>query len=195
MEPSPGSVHHNCMLALRWSYAKDLFVVALLGAATLVAPQRRHHAVAPAPAVVHHEVLIDVELVNLDPPPAVKCADAELLYERREFDLAASALRCAAPAEEAHAQLYDQLARAWDRANAPDATPETRFEALRYARRLDLSLGGKYADELDANLRIAAPLAAAAYAAARNDEGRELALTTCDALGVSVASTKPARAR
>jgi hypothetical protein len=173
------------MLALRWSYAKDLFVVALLGAATLVAPQRRHHAVAPAPAVVHHEVLIDVELVNLD-PPAVKCADAELLYEQREFDLAASALRCAAPAEEAHAQLYDQLARAWDRAMAADATPETRFEALRYARRLDLSLGGKYADELDAHLREVAPLAAAAYAAARNDEGRELALTTCDALGVRV---------
>jgi hypothetical protein len=135
--------------------------------------------------VVPHEVLIDVELVNLD-PPAAKCADAELLYEQREFDLAASALRCATPAEEAHAQLYDQLARAWDRAQAADATPETRFEALRYARRLDLSLGGRYADELDTKLREAAPLAAVAYAKAHNHEGLELALTTCDALGVAV---------
>jgi len=179
------------MLALRWSLATDSFavvLVALLGTATLVAPHRRHHAVTP----VQHEDLIYVELVSLDPPaPVVKCADAELLYEQREFDLAASALRCAAPAEEAHAELYDQLARAWDRAMAADSTPVAKFEALRYARRLDLSLGGRYADELDADLRIAAPLAAAAYAAAHNVEGRELALTTCDALGVAV----PARGR
>jgi hypothetical protein len=178
------------MLALRWSLATDSFavvLVALLGTATLVAPHRTHHAPAP---VAHHEVLIDVELVNLDPPPSVHvatpCADAELLYEQHEFELAASALRCAGPDEEAHAQLYDQLARAWDRGMAADAAPETRFEALRYARRLDLSLGGKYADELDAHLRETAPLAAAAYAKARNPEGRELALITCDALGVAV---------
>ncbi|HET9992159.1 MAG TPA: hypothetical protein VFQ65_26695 [Kofleriaceae bacterium] len=181
------------MLALRWSSAKDLFVVALLGAATLFAPHRRHHA---PPPVVHREVLIDVELVNLDPPAVTACADAELLYEHREFELAASALRCAAPSDpgqESHAQLYDQLARAWDRAMAPDATPVTRFDALRYARRLDLSLGGRYADELDAHLREAAPLAAAAYAKERNHEGLELALTTCDALGVPAAATKRAR--
>jgi hypothetical protein len=60
---------------------------------------------------------------------------------------------------------------------------------------LDLSLGGKYADVLDTKLREAAPLAAVAYARARNHEGLELALTTCDALGVSVAATTPARAR
>lgn len=174
------------MLALRWTYTKDLFVVALLGTLTLVTPHRRHHA-PPVP----REELIDVELVNLDPPAtAPTCADAEMLYEHREFTLAASALRCAAPSDrgqEANAQLYDQLARAWDRAMAPDATPVTRFEALRYARRVDLSLGGRYAAELDANLREAAPLAAAAYAEQRNQEGLELALTTCDALGVSVA--------
>jgi len=190
VEPAPGSVHHKAMLALRWSYAVDLFAVALLGTLTLVTPHRRHHHAAP----VHHEELIDVELVNLDPPAVTpSCADAEMLYEHREFTLAASALRCAAPADEANAQLYDQLARAWDRGMSPDATPVTRFEALRYARRLDLSLGGRYADELDANLREAAPLAAIAYAQARNQEGLELALTTCDALGVPAAATQPAR--
>lgn len=172
------------MLALRWSYAGDLFAIALLGTLTLVAPQRRHHAVAPPV----HEELIDVELVDLDQVVMTpSCADPEMLYEHREFTLAASALRCAAPNDqgiEANAQLYDQLARAWDRAMAPDATPVTRFEALRYARRVDLSLGGRYADELDANLREAAPLAAAAYAEQRDQEGVELALTTCNALGV-----------
>jgi hypothetical protein len=181
------------MLALRWSLATDSFavvLVALLGTATLVAPHKRHHAIAP---VVHTEQIIDVELINLD-PPAAQCADAELLYEQREFDLAASALRCAAPAEEAHAQLYDQLARAWDRGTAADSTPETRFEALRYARRLDLSLGGRYAEELDAHLREAAPLAAIAYAKARNHDGLELALTTCDALGVPTTATRSLRA-
>jgi len=187
-------VHHEGMLALRWSSATDLFVVALLGTATLFAPHRRHHVAAPVP--VPHEVLIDVELIDLDRPAVQPCADAEALYEHREFELAASALRCAAPSDpgqESHAQLYDQLARAWDRAMAPDATPVTRFEALRFARRLDLSLGGRYADELDAHLREAAPLAAAAYAKARNHEGLELALTTCDALGVPAEATKSAR--
>ena len=75
--------------------------------------------------------------------------------------------RCAPPHDpslEANAQLYDQLARAWDRAFAPDATPVARFEALRYARRIDLALGGYYADELDAHLRETAPLAATIYA-------------------------------
>jgi hypothetical protein len=183
------------MLALRWSYAKDLFVVALLGAATLVAPHPRHHAVAPPHVVVHHEELIDVELVNVgESAPAPACGDAEQLYEHGAFELAAAASLCADPGDPGHAQLYDQLLRAWDRAAAEDATPETRFEALRYARRLDLSLGGKYVDVLDTKLREAAPLAAAAYARARNQEGVELALTTCDALGVAVPATHPARA-
>jgi len=70
---------------------------------------------------------------------------------------------------------------------AADATPVVRFESLRYARRVDLSLGGRFAAELDANLREAAPLAAAAYAAMRDQDGLELALTTCNALGVPVA--------
>jgi len=175
------------MLALRWSFAGDLFAIALLGTLTLVTPHRRHHAVAPPV----HEELIDVELVSLDQVVKVPaCADAEMLYEHREFTLAASALRCAAPDDqgnEANAQLYDQLARAWDRAMAADATPVVRFESLRYARRVDLSLGGRFAAELDANLREAAPLAAAAYAAMRDQDGLELALTTCNALGVPVA--------
>ncbi|MEO6777411.1 MAG: hypothetical protein ABI467_31075 [Kofleriaceae bacterium] len=185
------------MLALRWSVRTDLFVVALLGAVTLVAPHRRSHPSA-APPVVHDQV-IEVELVDLDPPTVTavaavhSCGDAELLYEHREFDLAASALRCATPVdsgEEAHAELYDQLARAWDRAMAPDATPVIRFEALRYARRLDLSLGGRYAGELDAHLRAAAPLAVAAYAKQHDGEGLAIALTTCDALGVRVAGPR-----
>jgi hypothetical protein len=179
------------MLALRWSYRKDLVVVALLGAATLVALHRRHHEVV-AP-IVHPDQIIPIELVDLDRPTEPACGNAEALYEAGQFELAATALRCADPADPGHAQLYDQLARAWDRAMASDATPVTRFEALRYARRLDLSLGGKYADELDAHLREEAPLAAAAYARARNDEGLELALTTCDALGVPANATRRAR--
>lgn len=177
------------MLALRWSFGWDLFAIAVLGATTLAAaPHRHHHApVIAIPHAVEHAP-IEVELIDLV-DPAKACAEAEGFYERREFDHAAHALRRAAavdPGLEAHAQLYDQLARAWDRASQPDATPDGRFEALRFARRLDLSLGGLYADELDADLREAAPLAAIAYAHDRNHEGLELALTTCDALGVVV---------
>jgi len=179
------------MLAQRWSFGWDLFAIALLGATTLAgAPRRHHHAPVPVIAMPHEveHAPIEVELVDLV-DPAKACAEAEVFYERREFDHAAVALRRAVavdPGLEAHAQLYDQLARAWDRASAPDATPVVRFEALRFARRLDLSLGGLYADELDANLRDAAPLAAITYARDKNREGLELALTTCDALGVAV---------
>jgi hypothetical protein len=181
------------MLALRWSFGWDLFAIALLGATTLAAAPHHHRCHAHrAPVIVTHHAVehapIEVELVDLV-DPAKACAEAEVFYERREFDHAAIALRRAAtvdPGLEAHAQLYDQLARAWDRASAPDANAVDRFESLRFARRLDLSLGGLYADELDADLRDAAPLAAASYAHENNREGLELALTTCDALGVAV---------
>ncbi|MEO8550134.1 MAG: hypothetical protein ABI678_09170 [Kofleriaceae bacterium] len=177
------------MLALRWSFGWDLFAIALLGATTLAAAPHHHCCRARhAPIIVVEHAPIEVELVDLV-DPAKACAEAEGFYERREFDHAATSLRRAValdPGLEAHAQLYDQLARAWDRASAPEATAVDRFESLRFARRLDLSLGGLYADELDAHLREAAPLAAISYAHDRNREGLELALTTCDALGIAV---------
>ncbi len=199
------------MHALRWSYASDLVLVAVLGAATLVTtPHHRCHAhrhraraaVTTAPVA---PVLVEIQVPPSTPPiqlgtidPDRACAEAEVYYEHREFDRAAASLRRAVvldPGLEPHAQLYDQLARAWDRAMAPDATPAIRFEALRFARRLDLSLGGRYADELDAHLRDAAPLAAIAYAHAHDRDGLELALSTCDALGVPAERTRAARRR
>lgn len=175
------------MLATR--YSGDLLAIAMLGAFTLAAAPHHHrcHAGHRAPVIVEHPP-IEVELVDLA-DPAKACAEAEVFYERRDFEHAAGALRRAVsvdPGLESHAQLYDQLARAWERAQDPEATAVAKFENFRFARRLDLSLGGLYADELDADLREVAPLAAVAYAHDKNREGLELALTTCDALGIAV---------
>ncbi|MEO8840114.1 MAG: hypothetical protein ABI591_17845 [Kofleriaceae bacterium] len=174
------------MLALRWSYAQDLFLVAVLGATTLVAvPHHRHRC--------HRQQIITptTPTITTDVPPPITLglehaqADADAHYLRQEFALAAESLRAAHdPSLEANAQLYEQLARAWDRAFARDASAVVRFEALRYARRLDLAFGGYYANELDDHLRETAPLAATMYAHDHDREGLELALTTCDALGV-----------
>jgi hypothetical protein len=170
------------MLALRWSYAQDLFLVAVLGATTLVAvPQHRHHC--------HRQQVIQIEVPPGTPPIALGLehaqAEADAHYLRHEFALAAESLRAAHdPSLEPNAQLYDQLARAWDRAFAQDASPIARFEALRFARRIDLAFGGYYANELNDHLRETAPVAATIYAHDHNREGLELALTTCDALGV-----------
>jgi len=173
------------MLALRWSYGRDLVLVAALGVTTLVAMPRHHHHRC------HHHISIQM-------PPIVvtianPAADADAHYQRHEFTLAADTLRTAAERDaslEANAQLYEQLARAWDRAFAPDATPVTRFEALRYARRIDLAIGGRFADELDGYLRTTAPIAAEIYRRDHDREGLELALTTCDALGIAVERRK-----
>jgi hypothetical protein len=168
------------MLALRWSYAHDVVLVAILGVTTLVAvPHHRHHHHR------HHQLYVARADVVVDP-----AADAEVYYQRHEFTLAASSLRKAAERDaslEANAQLYEQLALAWDRALAPDATPVTRFEALRYARRIDLAIGGRFSEELDGYLRTTAPIAANIYARDHDRSGLELALATCDALGVAVA--------
>jgi len=170
------------MLALRWSYAQDLFLVAVLGVTTLVAvPRHRHRC--------HHQQVIEIQIPPGTPPITIGLAnaqaDADAHYMRHEFALAAESLRAAHdPSLEANAQLYDQLARAWDRAFAEDASPVARFEALRYARRIDLAFGGYYANELNDHLRETAPIAATIYAHDHNREGLELALTTCDALGV-----------
>lgn len=172
------------MLALRWSYAQDLFLVAVLGATTLVAVPRhhRHHC-------HHHQQVIEIHIPPETPPIELGLAharaDADTHYMRQEFALAAASLRATHdPSLEANAQLYDQLARAWDRAFAPDASPIARFEALRYARRIDLAFGGYYANELDDHLRETAPVAASLYAHDHDREGEGLARTTCAALGV-----------
>lgn len=173
------------MLALRWSYAQDLFAVAVLGVTTLVAvPHHRHHCHR-----ADTQRVIEIRVPRCTPPIALGLdnaqADADAHYQRHEFALAAESLRAAHdPSLEANAQLYEQLARAWDRAFARDASPVVRFEALRYARRIDLAFGGYYANELDDHLRETAPVAATIYAHDHNREGLELALTTCDALGV-----------
>jgi hypothetical protein len=171
------------MIALRWSYGRDLILVAALGVITFVAVphHHRHH---------HHRHVRYPYNVAIEVPTIVNpAADAEVYYQRHEFTLAADSLRKAAERDaslEANAQLYEQLARAWDRAFAKDATPVTRFEALRYARRIDLAIGGRFAEELDGYLRTTAPIAAEIYRRDHNREGLELALTTCDALGVAI---------
>ena len=172
------------MLALRWSYGRDLILVAALGVITFLAPRRERHYSCHATIVMEPPARAPIEVTIYSP-----VADADALYRRHEFTLAADSLRKAAERDaslEANAQLYEQLARAWDRAFAPDATPVTRFEALRYARRIDLAIGGRFAEELDGYLRTTAPLAAKIYRRDHDREGLELALTTCDALGVTV---------
>jgi hypothetical protein len=177
------------MLALRWSYAQDLFLVAVLGVTTMVAVPRHHHRCHRQHANVEIPLVIELDVPPGTPPITLGLenaqAEADAHYMRHEFALAAESLRAAHdPSLEANAQLYDQLARAWDRAFAQDASPVTRFEALRYARRIDLAFGGYYANELNDHLRETAPVAATIYAHDHNRVGLELALTTCDALGV-----------
>ena len=173
------------MLALRWSYAQDLALVAVLGVTTMVAVPRHHHRCHRQHASVEIPLVIESPEIHVAPRLENAQTDANAHYLRHEFALAAESLRAAHdPSLEANAQLYDQLARAWDRAFAQDSSPVTRFEALRYARRIDLAFGGYYANELNDHLRETAPLAATIYAHDHNREGLELALTTCDALGV-----------
>ncbi len=171
------------MLALRWSFAKDLVLVALLGVTTSVAAPSRHRAGLPARAI--HSV--HVALVAPRPHSRVDHrALADERYRQRNFVGASLEMQLAVgddPSLQAEAELYEQFAHAWSRAAAPSRGTR-RFEALRYARRLDLALGGVWGAELDAELRHVAPMAVPLYRRAANHEGEQLALATCDALGV-----------
>ena len=190
------------MLALGWSSGKDLLLVAMLGVTTLVAPRPARHACSRAagPAPIH-AVRVSLLAPHASRSAAhdlirIACDAADRQYQHREFARAAQTLRLAVrhdPSLEASAELYDQLQRAWDRASAPEASVVTQFEAWRYARRLDLSLGGRWADLLDARLREVAPRAATFYRDAQDHEGEELALASCDALGVRPSTVRDPR--
>ena len=201
VEPAPGSVHHNCMLALRWSLATDSFavvLVALLGTATLVAPHRRHHALAP---VVHHR---GADRCRARGPQSRRRSFMSRRRARMRSSCTSTRVRsrgvraalCRARRGSTRAALRSTRARVGSRERRPMRRQETKFEALRYARAAG-SLARRKATPTSSMRVFARPRRshAAAYAAERNDEGRELALTTCDALGVPLAATKRARSR
>lgn len=160
------------MLATSRSYAKELFVVAVLGVATLIVAAAR-----PAPRHHHcrgHEHLKVVPSIYIAPPAPVTPVTND-----------------AAPITDREIELEYQLASALERAHDAKSSLMTQFEALRYARRLDLALGGTRADGLDHELARVAPRAAVLYARSHNQEGLELALATCDSLGIAVDRTAP----
>ena len=119
------------MLALRWSFDRDLFLVAMLGLTTLtalttpVAPRPAVDAcpLAAGPAPIHgvRVSLLAPHAVRAAPhdPFRTACGAAEHRYQHRESARAAQTLRLAVhldPALETTSGLYDQLQRAWDRA-------------------------------------------------------------------------------
>ncbi len=177
------------MLALRWSFAKDLFLVALLGATTLVAAARDDGERAASPITdrrIDHSVR--VRLVRHQVHQASELQRrAEASYRDHSFRTASELMKLAAeddPDLTAEAQLYAQFDRAWGPVNNLSYTAIQQFEGLRYARRLDVSLGGLWGDEIDGRLKKAAPLAADQYRSAGNEDGLKIATATCEALGV-----------
>ncbi|MFT3698369.1 MAG: hypothetical protein QM831_34820 [Kofleriaceae bacterium] len=156
------------MLASSRSYAKELFVVAVLGVTTLVVASVRpaHHHTCR-----HHEARSDMKVV-----PNIYVMPSKITY--------AEPVRMTVKDQDI--ELEYQLASALQRAHDPKSSLMTQFEALRYARRLDLVLGGTRADGLDKELASVAPKAAVVYARSHNQEGLELALATCDSLGIAV---------
>ena len=81
-------------------------------------------------------------------------------------------------------EVEDSLYRAYRESRAIGLDPSTptiaAFEALTEARKLDVVLGIGQPAELDARMRIVAPLAADAYRLAGDKEGAQLAELTAD---------------
>ena len=80
--------------------------------------------------------------------------------------------------------VEDSMNRAYRESRARGLDPSTpaieAFEALTEARKLDMVLGIDQPAELDARMRVVAPLAADAYRLAGNREGAQLAELTAD---------------
>jgi hypothetical protein len=144
------------------------------------------------PGKVEAAVVIEPRLPDptvMAEPPLPK---ADALYRRHDFDAAAHVARAAARRDarfKSVAELYIQFAHAWtigaDRAERPIA----RFEALREARKLDVVLGGVYADELDAMLVYDTPRAAIAYTAEHRYQEAAVSVSVGDALGIGTSES------
>lgn len=106
------------------------------------------------------------------PPPT-----ADVLYRAGHFEQAATI--AVAPDNE----LYAQLARAWATGMDPTTRPSDALIALREAAKLDIALGGVFADELLAKERQIAPLAVHELIANGDREGAEAAQHVVDTLG------------
>jgi hypothetical protein len=78
------------------------------------------------------------------------------------------------------AELYTAFAEASATIAAPETSTVDRFVALRRAQALDMSLGGAFADRLNARMREVATQAAAAYEHAGDRLGADLAKHTAE---------------
>jgi len=125
-----------------------------------------HHASPPAAPVPPAAPIYMVSLVS----PGE-------LYRAGKFEQAAQL------ADAPDNELYAQLARAWAIGMDPATRPSDALIALREAAKLDIALGGAFADALLAKERQIAPLAVHELIANGDREGAEAAQHVVDTLG------------
>jgi hypothetical protein len=117
-------------------------------------------------------------------PNADAIARADALYRDEHFMAAANVLRATHdPTLEPLAELYAELARTFDLGTVRVLPYNERFEALVVARRLDLALGGAFADKLVTSLADVAPKTAIYYVAYGDLEHAQLAVQTAENVG------------
>jgi hypothetical protein len=164
----------------------DLIIAATATALLALVPA------APAavePAVLRIDVPSDTPAIQVRTttrvdPSADAVARADALYRDRHFMAAANLLRATHdPALEPLAELYAELARTFDLGTVRSLPYNERFEALVVARRLDLALGGAFADTLVTSLADVAPRTAIYYVAYGDLEHAQLAVETAENIG------------
>jgi hypothetical protein len=77
------------------------------------------------------------------PVVADRAAESERAYRAKQFQRAADLAD-----DPSTTELLRQLDRAWSTGMSPGSHPSLRFPALREAAKLDLALGGAFADEI-----------------------------------------------
>jgi len=141
---------------------------------------------APLPIAIWVLALVTVLLPaphHASPPPApapiytLSLVTPGELYRAGRFEAAAQL------ADAPDNELYAQLARAWAIGMDPATRPSDALIALREAAKLDIVLGGAFADALLAKQRQIAPLAVHELIANGDREGAEAAQHVVDTLG------------
>jgi hypothetical protein len=176
-------------MLLRERASMVIELVAVIAATTLVIATRPEVRELREPAIIYVDAPIDTPPIQLRTTANINTsadatARADALYRDKHFIAAANALRVTRDHElEPLAQLYVALSNAYDLGMLPGGRVDERFEALVVARRLDLALGGAFADELVARLAIESPKAAIAYISRGALEEAQIAVETAESLG------------